>query len=121
MRSLVFTILFSSLVLADLAQRGDHRVHLSEAAGNRLVKNRVEPRCPDDSCFRCVNAEVNLELVVGKSGTVRQITVMRTPSVKLAEAAGKAVKEWRYERYILHGSPVEYETYTTIRSWMCGT
>ena len=121
MRVLVPTLLLSSLVLDDLKQKGEHRVHLSEGAGNRLVKYRVQPRCPDDSCTRCEDAEVNLKLVVGKSGTVKQITVVRTPDPKLAEAAMNAVNQWRYERYMLNGSPVEYETYTTIRSWMCGT
>ena len=121
MRGLVLTILLSSLALGDLEQRADDRLHLSEAAGNRLVKYRVVPRCPDDSCTRCENAEVNLKLVVGKSGTVKQITVVRTPNLKLAEAARNAVKQWHYERYFLNGSPVEYETHTTITSWICGT
>jgi len=121
MWSLVLTILLSALMLGDLEQRGDHRLHLSEAAGNLLVKYRVQPRCPDDSCTQCENAEVNLKLVVGKSGTVKQIAVVRAPDSRLAEAARDAVKQWRYERYLLNGSPVEYETYTTIKSWVCGT
>lgn len=121
MRVLVLTILLTSLALGDLEQQGEHRVHLSESAGNRLVKYWVQPRCPDDSCTRCEDAEVNLKLVVGKSGTVKQIIVVRTHDPKLAGAARSAVKQWRYEPYMLNGSPVEYETYTTIKSWMCGT
>ena len=121
MRVLVLAILLGSLAVGDLEQQGERRVHLSESAGNRLVEYRVQPRCPDDSCTRCEDAELTLKLVVGKSGKVKQITVVRAPDSKLAEAARNAVKQWNYERYILNGSPVEYETYTTIKSWMCGT
>ena len=63
---------------------------------------------------------MKVKLVVGKSGTVKQVTIVRTADLKLAEAAEHAVKQWRYEPYVLNGSPVEYETYITIKSWMCG-
>lgn len=121
MRGLVLLILLSSLLLGDLKQQSEHRLQMSEAAGNAHIKYRVEPRCPDDSCTECGDAEVNLKLVVAKSGGVKQISVVRTPNPKLGEAARNAVKQWRYDRYLLNGSPVEYETYTTIRSWRCGT
>lgn len=118
--SLVFAVLVSSLIFGDLAQRGDNRVHLSEAAGNRLVKYRVQARCPEDSCTGCANAEVILKLVVGKNGMVNQVTIVRSPTTKLAKAASNAVRQWRYEPYLLNGTPAAYETYTTMRSWMCG-
>jgi hypothetical protein len=121
MRVLVLAVLLGSLSLGDLERKGESRVHLSEGAGNSLVNYRVQPRCPGDSCTRCGEAEVVLKLVVRTSGTVKQITVVRARDSRLAEAAIDAVKHWRYERYILNGSPVEYETYTTIKSWMCGT
>src|SRR5262249_16340783 len=113
--------LLSSLTLSDLKQRDKHLLYLSEATGNRLVLHRVQPKCPDDFCSRCQNAEVQLMLVVGRSGIVKQITVVRTPDPKLAEAARDAVEHWRYERYILNGSPVEYQTHTTLKSWRCAT
>jgi hypothetical protein len=120
MSVLVLAILLGSLALGDLERQGESRVHLSEGAGNRLVKYWVQPRCPDDSCTRCGDAEVVLKLVVKRSGAVKQITVVHAREARLAEAAIDAVKQWRYERYILNRSPVEYETYTTIKSWMCG-
>jgi TonB family protein len=121
MRVLVLAVLFGSLALSDSRLSVPNRVYLSEGAGNRLVKYRVQPSCPYDSCTRCGYAEVVLKLVVRKSGTVKQITVVRARDSRLAEAALDAVKQWRYERYMLNGSPVEYETHTTVKSWMCGT
>jgi hypothetical protein len=121
MKVLVLAVLFGSLLFCDLERKGESRVRLSEGAGNRLVKYWVQPRCPDDSCVPCGDAEVVLQLVVGRSGTVKHVAMVRAPDSRLAEAAMNAVKHWRYERYVLNGSPVEYETYTTIKSWMCGT
>jgi hypothetical protein len=64
---------------------------------------------------------VVLKLVISKIGTVKQITVMRAGDSRLAGAALDAVRQWRYGQYMLNGSPVEYETSTTLKSWMCGT
>jgi len=114
------TMMLGSLNLGDL-ELSNPRVHLSEGAGNRLVLVRVQPKCPDGFCNRCQDAEAKVTLIVGKSGIVKQITAVRTPDSKLAEAARDAVKRWRYERYLLNGSPVEYETHTTLKWWKCQT
>jgi Gram-negative bacterial TonB protein C-terminal len=121
MRVLVFAVLVSSLVWSDLEQKVENRVHLSETLGNSLVKYRIQPICPYGACTRCANAEVALTLVVKKGGTVKQVTVTHASNSRLAQAALDAVSQWRYERYVLNGSPVEYETHATIKSWKCGT
>jgi len=121
MRTLVLAILLSSLALGDLEQKTENYVHLSEAVADSLVTYRVQPICPDDACTRCADAEVVLKVVVKRSGTVKQMTVVRAADSRLLEAALDAVKRWRYQRYILNGSPVEYETHATIKSWKCGT
>jgi len=120
MRVLVRAVLLCSLALGDLEQKGESRVYVSEGVGNRLVTHRVWPSCPDDACRQCEDAEVVLKLVISKSGTVKRISVVRAGDSRLAGAALEAFRQWRYGRYILNGSPVEYETSTTIKSWMCG-
>ena len=120
MRVLVLAVLLCSLALGDLEHKGESRVYLSEGVGNRLVMRRVRPTCPDDACSQCEAAELVLKLVINKNGTVKQITVVRAGDSRLAGAALDAVRQWRYGRYMLNGSPVEYETSTTIKSWMCG-
>jgi Gram-negative bacterial TonB protein C-terminal len=121
MRVLVFAVLVSSLLWSDLEQKVENRVYLSETLGNSLIKYRIRPICPYDACSRCANAEVALKLVVKKGGIVKQVTVTRASNSRLAQAALDAVSQWRYERYVLNGSPVEYETHATIKSWKCGT
>jgi TonB family protein len=124
MRVLVFTVLVGSLVWGDLEQKVDsrvHLVHLSESVGDSLIKYRVQPICPYNACTACANAEVVLTLVVNKGGTVIQVSVARASDSTLRGAALEAARQWRYGRYVLNGRSVEYETYTTIRSWKCGT
>jgi hypothetical protein len=68
--------------------------------------HRVRPTCPDNACSQCEAAELVLKLVINKNGTVKQITVVAGDS-RLAGAALDAVRQWRYGRYTLNGSPVE--------------
>ena len=119
MRVIILAILLSSLAFGDLEQKGESRVHVSEAVGNRLVTHRVRPICPDNACTRCDGAEVALKVVIKKSGTLKQVTVVRAGDSRLAGAALEAARQWRYAQYMLNGSPVEYGTSTTIKSWMC--
>ena len=121
MRVIILAIFLSSLAFGDLEQKGESRVHVSEAVGNRLITHRVRPTCPDNTCTGCDSAEVALKLVIEKSGAVKQITVVRAGDSRLAEAALDAVRQWRYGQYLLNGRPVEYETHTTIKSGMCAT
>lgn len=121
MRALVVTILLGSVLSGDLKQEGKSRLHISEGAGNNLITHRIQPICPDDACTLCKHAEVILRIEAKKSGTVNQVSVVRAGDSRLAEAALNAVKQWRYRRYIINGSPVEYETRTTMKSWACRT
>ena len=117
MKALILAVLLGSFALGDLEQKQEARVHISEALGNRLVAHRVQPVCPD-ACSLCDQTEVKLKLLVSKSGTVNRVTPL-SGDWRLAEAAIDAVKQWRYERYVLQGAPVEYETYITVKSWLC--
>lgn len=121
MNALVIAILLVSVLAGDLRQNGESHLHISEGAGNRLITRRIQPTCPDDTCALCEHAEVILKLTVKKSGAVEEVSVVRAGDSRLAEAALNAVKQWRYGRYVLNGSPVEYETRTTIKFWICKT
>ena len=120
-RVLLFAVLVGSLAWADLEQEIQSRVHLSQTVGNSLIRYRVQPICPYDACTRCAKAEVVLKVAVNKGGTVKQVTVAHGSNSTLAEAALDALRQWRYDRYVLNGNPVEYETHVTIKSWKCGT
>jgi len=116
--TLILGILSGSLPLGDLEyQMKALRVHVSDRVASHLVIRRVKPVCPI-ACSLCDHAEVKLKLVISKSGTVRHVTVVRADS-RLADAAAEAARLWRFKPYMLQGSPVEYETYASLRSWTC--
>jgi TonB family protein len=52
---------------------------------------------------------VDLEAVIGADGTVKRVTVL-SGNPKLAEAAIRAVRQWRYSPHEVLGHPVEVET-----------
>lgn len=114
-------VLVGSLLWGDLEQKVPSRVRLSGTVGDSLIQFRIHPICPYEACSGCVESEVVLKLVVNKGGTVKNIRVIQpSNSTRLAEAAVEAVKQWRYRSYMQNGSPVEFETITTIKSWKCG-
>ena len=117
MKALIFVALLGSFALGDLKQKQESHLHISETLGNRLVAHRVQPVCVG-ACSLCEHAEVKLKVLVSKSGALKSVTPLRG-DWRLAEAAIDAVEQWRYERYLLQGRPVEYETYTTVKSWLC--
>jgi TonB family protein len=121
MKGLALAVLAGSLLWTDLEQKVESRVHLSRAVGDSLIQFRIQPICPYYPCGRCVNGEVWLKLVVKKGGTVKRVIVVKAGDSRLAEAALDAVQYWRYRSYVQNGSPVEFETYTTIDSWKCAT
>jgi TonB family protein len=121
MRVVILVAVVGSLLCADMEQTVVGRVHLSETVGDSLVNHRIQPICPYKPCTRCDDAKVLLKLVVKKSGTVKQVIVAHSSDSTLAGAALDAVRQWRYDRYVLNGSPVEYDMHVTIRSWECGT
>ncbi len=46
-------------------------------------------------------------------GSIRDLKLVRG-SLFLGRAAYNAVKQWRYQPYILNGRPVEAQTYVTV-------
>jgi len=121
MKVLALAVLVGSLLWADLEQRVESRVRLSRGVGDSLVQYRTQPICPWNACSPCANTEVVLRLVVNKGGTVKHVTVIQASNSMLAEAAVDAVKQWRYRSYLQNGSPEEFETRATVKSWKCGT
>ena len=119
MKTVLLSIVLIGYGYADLKQRvGDSLVHVSEGAGNHRIVSRVQPICPDGACSLCGHATVKLQVLVGKSGNIKDVMVL-TGAARLEEAAINAVRQWRYDPYLVGGQPVEYETRTTLASWTC--
>ncbi len=61
-----------------------------------------------------LNGEVQLEVIVGKTGEPENITVKKSLRNDYDQAAIDAVRNWRWEPYHLNGEPVDVVTTITI-------
>jgi TonB family protein len=67
-----------------------------------------QPEYPEELRKKGVQGEVVLDIVVGKDGSVSEAKVLHTAAPEFAEAARKAVLQWRYEPLFFNGRPVPF-------------
>ena len=91
---------------------GPKRVRVSSLSEARLV-NRVEPIYPKMAIIAGIRGEVKLHAVIARDGSIQSLNVTSGHPV-LAAAALDAVRQWRYQPYILNGDPVEVDTLITV-------
>jgi periplasmic protein TonB len=89
--------------------------HLSEA--NLLHK--VQPIYPPIARQARVQGAVELRAIIGKTGTIENLFVVRGHPM-LSAAAIEAVRQWRYRPYLLNGEPIEVETEITVNFLLSG-
>ena len=99
-----------------IEQRPDtmKRIRQSESAARARVRTKVEPEYPAEARDRGVEGEVLLQVVVGADGSVAQATVISGHPL-LNDAALEAVKQWKFDPYVLDGQAVETDTKVRIR------
>ncbi len=73
--------------------------------GGKLL-SRVNPVYP--SAAMGLYGEVTLKAMINKEGRVTGVNVVKGPAA-LAQAAAAAVRRWRYQPFMLNGSPIEVE------------
>jgi TonB family protein len=79
-------------------------------AGNRI--SGPIPKYPPAAKKARIQGTVILDAIIGKDGTVEQLTVASGPQ-ELQQSALDAVRQWVYKPFLLNGEPVEVKT--TIR------
>lgn len=81
--------------------------------GNRQAMKLIEqpkPRYPEEARTAGIQGTVRFRAIVDPQGGIRELTLVSSPSPLLTDAAGRAVRQWRYESTWLNGQPVEVET-----------
>jgi TonB family protein len=73
----------------------------------------IRPQYPDLAFKAKVHGDVEVEALVGKDGSVRDVTVIKGHPL-LKGAAVDAVRQWRYEPYRFNGRPVEFQVRVII-------
>lgn len=71
----------------------------------KLVR-QVRPVYPAEAKAGGVSGVVSLNVVIGKDGKVREVTVASGPTALVA-AAVEAVRQWEYQPTLVNGEPVE--------------
>ena len=107
---LLFLIFLTSLASSQAVPRGV-RVGAGVMA-DRLLK-RVPPDYPPLARQARIQGSVILKVRISKSGDVENIQLVSGHPM-LAPAAIEAVKQWKYDPYLLNGEPVEVVTDVTV-------
>ena len=91
----------------------DVTVEVSPEAADARLDRKVEPEYPTRALDAGIQGNVVLNVLIGKNGKVKNITVVSGYPL-LANAAAAAVKHWRYEPWASGGNNVETQTTVTF-------
>jgi len=70
----------------------------------KLIK-KVIPEYPKECKEKGVEGTVILEATLDKKGNIKKVKVLKSAHPELDKSAIKAVKQWKYEPYIIDGKP----------------
>ncbi len=113
LRSAALLALMVSLTAFSLGQAVQPRVRVSSGVASGLLKNKVQPTYPPLARQARIQGTVNLKVVINQDGDVQDIALISGHPL-LAPAAIDAVKQWKYQPYLLNGVPVNVETQVQV-------
>lgn len=76
--------------------------------------HRVNPAYPDVAVAARIQGTVILEAIVGETGRVEEVKVLRSVNPLLDREAVAAVRQWRYSPLILNGRPARFILTVTL-------
>jgi TonB family protein len=88
-------------------------VSLSEDISRRLLLQKVLPSYPEQAVKARLQGAVVLQAWIARDGTIQDLKLVRG-SLLLGQAAYRAVKQWRYQPYLVNGRAVQAETFVTV-------
>jgi protein TonB len=88
-------------------------VELSEDLSRRLLLQKVLPRYPERAVRARLQGPVVLQAFIARDGTIQDLKLIRG-SMLLGQAAYNAVRQWRYQPYLVNGRAVEAQTLVTV-------
>jgi len=88
-------------------------VELSEDLSRRLLLQKVLPSYPEKAVRERLQGLVVLQAFIGRDGTIQDLKLIRG-SMLLGQAAYRAVRQWRYQPYLINGRAVEAQTLVTV-------
>ena len=91
---------------AAIGAQEDGPIYMSTEVQPPVRARYVEPDYPDELKRARIEGHVDLEIVVGRSGAVEDVRIIRS-NPAFDEAAVKAVKQWKFKPALLRGNPVK--------------
>lgn len=88
-------------------------VRVDSAEQQKRLIHEVRPVYPDVARNAGIEGTVSLRVLIGKDGEVDQVTPVSGEQA-LQEAATNAVREWRYQPFLLDGKPVTVVTFVNL-------
>jgi TonB family protein len=88
-------------------------IKVSQGVTQGLIIKRVQPVYPQQALQMRVHGTVLLQAEISKTGDISNIKVLSGESI-LANAAVRAVSQWKYKPYFLNGEPVDIQTQITV-------
>jgi TonB family protein len=88
-------------------------ISVPEELSERLVLEKVAPGYPEQALRAGVQGSVVLEALIGRDGNIRDLKLIRG-SFLLGKAAYQAVRQWRYQPWVVNGRAVEAQTFVTV-------
>jgi TonB family protein len=95
------------------AASATHRAQVDAHTASALIVQKAPLKYPEAARKAGIQGTVVLRVVTDYSGDVKEVTVLSGDPV-LAQAAADAVKQWKYEPYLVDGAPTEMETQVSI-------
>ena len=94
-------------------QQVNEPVALGEEGARALLIHSVNPVYPPEALPQKLHGPVVLQAVIGRDGSVQDLKIVRGYFV-LGKAAIAAVKQWRFQPYIVNGHAASTQTLITV-------
>lgn len=101
--------LFSPLA----AQLKPSRIRVSERVSQGLIVKKVSAEYPEEARKQHLQGTVVLRTEISIEGDVTEVVLISGDPI-LAPAAIEAVKQWKYNPYMLNGVPIAVETQVSV-------
>lgn len=88
-------------------------VFLTEDTARAMLVHRVDPVYPRDAAAQKLQGPVVLQATIGRDGNVEDLKIVRGYFV-LSRAAIAAVKQWRFQPYVINGRAAQMQTTITV-------
>jgi len=95
------------------AAQNDHPKSIHVKNDAMKIISKVQPIYPPDAKAAGIQGSVVLDATISKEGVPEHLVVQNGPQ-ELQKSALDAVRQWRWQPYLLNGDPIEVETTVTV-------